>query len=77
MKDVKIFLIEKELPPKYERIAIIEIKGADSDTDIYRDRRIKASKIGVNGVIMIEEKENGNIENGVCIARHQHLGETK
>lgn len=59
--DVKIFLSEKELPPDYERIAIIEIKNADSDSDSYGDMRKEASRIGCNGIIQLEEKSNGNI----------------
>ncbi|GAB3518136.1 hypothetical protein [Emticicia fontis] len=63
-RDVKIFLNEKELPAEHERIAIIEIKDADADADLYGDMRKEASKIGANGVIQVEEKENGNINIG-------------
>lgn len=58
--DVKIFLNEKELPTEHERVAIIEIKDADADADLFGAMRSESAKIGANGVIQIDEHSNGN-----------------
>lgn len=62
--DVKIFIEEKELPAEYQRMALLEIKNADADSDTYGDMKTEAAKIGANGIIQVEEKENGNMTIG-------------
>ena len=62
--EVKVFLDKSELPSEYQKLAILEFKDVLNTANIYDAMKDEAAKIGANGIMKIEEKDNGGISIG-------------
>ena len=61
-ESIVVYLDEKDIPGEYEKIALLHTKGNyqwTNESDMMKDAKKKAAKLGATGILLEEIKEPG------------------
>lgn len=61
-ESIVVYLDEKDIPGEYEKIALLHTKGNyqwTNESDMMKDAKKKAAKLGATGILLKEIKEPG------------------